>query len=190
VHEIFLVVGFAHEQLEEYFCERGDPDITFVHNDQWERGNGISVLAVADHLSGDGPFLLAMSDHLVRTRALKELMGMVHEIPVLLVDRTIAGVFDIEDATKVMVEGKRVIQIGKELEMYNGVDAGVFLLDRRVFPFLKKAIEKGEDSLTAGIRAMLGEHALTPCTIPEGEYWIDIDSEDAYRNALKMWRGS
>lgn len=188
--EFILVVGYEHEMIREYFTKNGVAGIRFVYNDNWERGNGISVLSVSDYLIDDEVFLLAMSDHLIGKKALRALMKMKKEFPLLLVDRDPGNVFDIEDATKVMVKGRNIINIGKNISEYNGVDAGIFLLDRRVFPFLKARIEKGEESLTAGIKAMIGAHALTACTIPEGVYWIDIDSEDAYHNAMKMWRHS
>jgi choline kinase len=190
VDEFALVVGFAHEEIEEYFKEDRASGIHFVYNDRWEKGNGISVLAASDYLMDDGPFLLAMSDHLIEKRAYLSLMEMKNEVPVLLVDRELGRVFDIDDATKVMVEEKRITDIGKKISDYNGVDAGIFLLDRRIFPFLREAIERGEESLTAGIRAMIGEHPLTACAIPEGVNWIDVDSEEAYNYAMKMWRCS
>jgi CDP-L-myo-inositol myo-inositolphosphotransferase len=131
-----------------------------------------------------------MSDHLIGKGALEVLMAMRNDFPLLLVDRDLDNIFDIEDATKVMVEGSSITNIGKKISKFNGVDAGIFLLDSRIFPFLRENIEKGEESLTSGIRTMIGEHTLTACSIPEGVYWIDIDSEDAYKNAMKMWRHS
>lgn len=190
IDQFILVTGFNHEKIEAYFVEHDEGDVRFVYNESWERGNGISVLSVADHLHDDVPFLLAMSDHLIGKEALGRLMEMKHECPLLLVDPNPKKVFDIEDATKVKIEGKSITDIGKNIGEYNGVDAGVFLLDDRIFPHLRNCIEKGQESLSAGIKAMIEEHVLSVCPIPDGEYWIDIDSKDAYNNALKMWRFS
>lgn len=188
VGEIYLVVGFAHESIETYIREKKMPSVHFIYNDRWERGNGISVLSVSGHLPDDGPFLLTMSDHLIGKGGIQALMEMERKLPLLLVERDLDHVFDLEDATKVMIDGGLITDIGKEIGDYNGVDAGAFILDGRIFPFLESSIEEGKESLTAGIKAMLAEHTLTACTIPDGLYWIDVDSEDAFKNARKMWR--
>ncbi len=188
VNDIFIVVGYAREKIEAYFKKTTVSGIHFVFNDKWEKGNGISVLSVSEYLSSEEPFLLAMSDHLIERKALEAFAGMKEQYPLLLVDPDLHNVFDLEDATKVMVTENRITDIGKEISQYNGVDAGVFLLDKRIFRFLREAVAGGEESLTSGIKRMIKEYQLTAVTMPEDVYWIDIDSEDAYKNAMNMWR--
>jgi CDP-L-myo-inositol myo-inositolphosphotransferase len=188
VEKFLLVVGYEHEKIREYFTDHEGDDTTFVYNPRWEQGNGISVLSVSEYIPGDEPFILAMSDHLIGGKGLRAFVRMKDRFPLLLVERNLSNVFDIQDATKVMVNRGRVAKIGKRIRNYNGVDAGLFLLDRRIFDFLKRSVEKGKDSLTAGIKLMINESVLNACPMPEDVYWIDVDSEQSYRNAMKMWR--
>ncbi len=46
----------------------------------------------------------------------------------LAVDRDLSRVFDIDDATKVKLAGDRVTEIGKGLERYDAVSAGLFVM--------------------------------------------------------------
>ena len=73
---------------------------SFIENREWQKQNGISVLAAANHVTS--PFLLTMSDHLfdqsivdllLRNAALDELN--------LAIDRKLNSIFDSDDAMKV-----------------------------------------------------------------------------------------
>ena len=74
-----------------------------------------------------------MSDHLVAPPALARLMTAQSDQNLLLVDPRVDGVFDLPDATKVMLEETRITGIGKELADFNAIDCGVFRLDERFF---------------------------------------------------------
>ena len=50
---------------------------------------------------------------------------------ILCVDRNLARVFDIDDATKVQLAGDRVAQIGKGLRAYQATSAGLFVMSPR-----------------------------------------------------------
>src|SRR5437588_1848737 len=95
----------------------------FIENRDWQKQNGISLLAAANHVTA--PFLLTMSDHLfdqsivdllLRNAAFGELN--------LAVDRKLDPVFDIGDAINVQTRGARIFEIGKDLTAYDAVDTG------------------------------------------------------------------
>jgi choline kinase len=129
IAEFVIVVGFGAAQIVEYVTTAGlGPRVTFVENRDWHRGNGLSVHLVRG-VTGMGSFLLSMSDHLVSPPALAHLMATRSDRNLLLVDPWVEGVFDLPDATKVMLEGAHITGIGKELVDFDAIDCGVFRLD-------------------------------------------------------------
>src|SRR5215475_14398631 len=184
VSEFVIVVGFGAKQIVEYIATAGlGPRVTFVENRDWLRGNGLSV-----HLdrgsAGVGTFLLSMSDHLVAPPALAHLMAARSDHNLLLVDPRIDGVFDLPDATKVMLEGTRITGIGKELVDFNAIDCGVFRLDDRFFEAMGGAIRQGKESISEGVHHLIEVRAFGGVLLPEGSHWIDIDTPEAYEYAL------
>ena len=61
---------------------------------------------------------------------------------VLAVDRDLARVFDIDDATKVKLAGDRVSDIGKGLAAYDAVSAGLFVLAPSLVDVLARARDR------------------------------------------------
>src|SRR5437870_10545613 len=100
------VVVLGYRAAEVRAAALGDPDlrleVRFVENPRWELANGLSVLAARSEIEGD--FFLTMADHVFERRILRALAaaGAPEGGGVALaVDRDTAGVFDLDDATKV-----------------------------------------------------------------------------------------
>jgi choline kinase len=189
VSEFVIVVGFGAEHIVEYIATTGfGPRVTFVENRDWQRGNGLSVHLVRGIADG-GSFLLSMSDHLVAPPALARLMTARSDQNLLLIDPRVGGVFDLPDATKVMLEETRITSIGKELADFNAIDCGVFRLDERFFEAMGGAIRQGKESLSEGIHHLIEARAFGGVLVPEGSHWIDIDTPEAYEYALahRQW---
>ena len=72
------------------------------------QGNGISVAVAEPALKGE-PFILSMSDHIVPEDALRRIVEAPGKYNLLLVDKQIDKIFDIDDATKVALDGSRII---------------------------------------------------------------------------------
>jgi len=189
VSEFVIVVGFGAKQIVEYIATAGiGPRVTFVENRDWQRGNGLSVHLVQG-ITGEGSFLLSMSDHLVAPPALAHLMAARSDQNLLLVDPRVKGVFDLPDATKVMLEGTHITDIGKELVDFNAIDCGVFRLDERFFEAMVCAIHQGKESISEGVHYLIKAQAFGGVLLPEGSHWIDIDTPEAYEYALahRQW---
>ncbi len=184
--EFVVVVGYRKGEVTEYL--EGDPvpgaRVVVVENAEWRRGNGLSVLA-AREVVGDGPFLLTMSDHLVSPSALRRLRGSDSAGNLLLVDPWPERTFDLDDATKVEVEGTRITAIGKELTRYNALDCGVFRLDGRFFRTMEEAAARGEESISAGIRGLIADGIMEGLPMTRDEGWADLDSAEALADALR-----
>jgi len=188
IESFFVVTGYKSERIENYFGKNPDKKVTLLYNGQWEKGNGISVLCSEKVIDENEQFLLMMSDHLIGKEAVRSLVEERESCPLLAVEQDLKKVFDIDDATRVYIDDGKIVSIGKGIEKFNGVDAGIFILNNSIFRFLKKSIEQGKDSLTDGVKEMIKEQSLRAYPIPENVRWIDIDSELSYKNAIRMWR--
>ena len=188
ISEFVLVVGFQSRLIREYFEYHDDfgLTITLVENAEWEKGNGISVYAARTVLGENEPFLLSMSDHLVSPIALDKIQKCESDKNILLVDPRLDGIFDIEDATKVLFRGSRIQSIGKGLKEFNGVDCGIFKLHAGFFRTAEERIGQGYESLTEFIRPLISQDQLDACIIPEESFWIDIDTPVSYEHAVLM----
>jgi len=187
VGEFVVITGFRGEEIQADLAhdrQLQDVDVTWVQNEDWERGNGVSVLAARDYV--DGPFLLLMSDHLFDPEALNKLrhLPIGPDEAILGVDSNLGGIFDMEDATKVLLDGDRVAKIGKELANFNAVDAGMFLCSPFLFEALETSIDAGEGSLSGGIRILSEKGNMRTVDIG-GRFWLDVDTPEAHVHAEK-----
>jgi choline kinase/phosphatidylglycerophosphate synthase len=190
--ELVIVTGYQAESLEAQVRKLlgGKLTLSFIHNPQWERANGVSVLAAAEALSGEREFLLTMSDHVFEP-ALVEKLTSGHPLPgecLLAVDRNLKDVYDLDDATKVKLSGEgRIVQIGKDLTDFDAVDTGVFFCTQALFQALSTAIRHGGESLSDGIRILcengkMGYRDVTGCM------WQDVDDAESLTEARKrVW---
>jgi choline kinase len=184
--EFVIVVGYKAELIKRYL-ERNlsfGLTISFVHNPDWNRGNGISALAAKEGI-GEEEFLLSMSDHIVSPNAISNTARYESSANLLLVDRRVDQVFDIDDATKVKVVERKIVDIGKGISDYNAIDCGVFKLTPRFFSSMETKLKSGEESISAAIRGLIAENDMEAVFMDEGDSWIDIDTPESYDYALR-----
>ncbi len=179
IKDLIIVTGYLGEKLKSFLGDgsKYDVKIEYVENKRWQLGNGVSVYEARDLIEGN--FILLMSDHVFNPKILCELQKykIGKDECVLCVDMQMRYVFDIDDATKVLVDGDKILQIGKELEDYNGVDMGIFLCSSNIFEALKKNIEKRRYSLTEAVRELANEGKMRAYCLDNEEYfWIDVDT--------------
>lgn len=183
ITELIMVVGYKKNYIIDYL-QKNPPalPVTFVENLEWEKGNALSVYKVKDYIK-DEPFLLSMSDHLVKVEALKKIAGFPERLNLLLVDPFITENFDLDDATKVQTENDYIIAIGKELTTYNALDCGIFRLEPDFFTAVEKAMAKGKDSISNAISELITLKRIKAITLDKANQWIDIDTPEAYQFA-------
>lgn len=188
IRDFIIVVGYELKLITSYF-EKNEFfgfNISFVENREWNKGNGISVLA-AEKAVADEEFILSMSDHIVSASGTKRLIESDFKKNLLLVDKRIDKIFDIDDATKVVVEKNKIKQIGKNLENYNGIDCGVFRLNKHYFDSMREQLKMGNDSISSAIEGLIKNDDMAAVFMEEDEAWIDIDTSEAYKYALKKF---
>ena len=84
-------------------------EAAFIENYEWQKQNGISVLAAANHITS--PFLLTMSDHLFDQSILDLLLhNAARDELNLAIDRKVDSIFDSDDAMKVQTRGDRILE--------------------------------------------------------------------------------
>jgi 1L-myo-inositol 1-phosphate cytidylyltransferase len=176
IRKIFAVVGFESERLSAAVMGLIPTGIEFcsIKNPHWEKQNGISLLAMKEHVVE--PFLLTMSDHLFDQFIVDLLVRRVALNGVnLAVDRKVASVFDLDDAMKVKTRGDRVVAIAKDLSDYDAIDTGLFVCNPNIFDYLESAKRGGDCSLADGVRAMAGDGKVGAIDIGEA-WWQDVDT--------------
>jgi choline kinase/phosphatidylglycerophosphate synthase len=177
--EFCVVTGYNGQQVRHFLDDlatRRGLDIQHVVNDQWEQGNGLSVLKAKDHLKEN--FVLLMADHLIDTVLLARLrQWQIGEDEVCLaVDTNRENpLVRPGDVTKVEIEDEKVVRIGKTLQQCDAFDTGSFLCSPAVFAALEQSIaERGDSSLSGGIQVLAGQGKVSTFDV-QGSFWIDVD---------------
>ena len=183
VKTIYAVVGYKSETLIKEL-KTSIPEnlsVRFVHNKEWKKKNGMSVLAASRHLTSS--FFLTMCDHLFDRSIIECLRRAAAEDQLnLAIDRKVESIFDLDDAMKVKTCGDRIIAIGKDLADYDAIDTGVFLCAPNIFDYLERAKRNGDCSLADGVRLMAAEGKARAVDIGQA-WWQDVDTPEMLRQA-------
>lgn len=177
IRQVAVTTGYRGDALRRFLEEsqlgaRLGLTLSLFDNPAWEKPNGLSVQAARSFLVERT--LLVMADQI----AAPSLVASLTRAPaagarsVLCVDRDLARVFDIDDATKVKLRGGDVAAIGKELTGPDAVSAGLFLMS----PSLLDALDGlPEPSLTQGVQAAAAA-GLVEARDVGTQLWQDVDS--------------
>jgi len=186
VRQFLLVTGYRSDLIAEHLREHDNfgVSVEFLENPEWHRGNGLSVFLALSHLAPEEPVFLSMADHVVSPGALAAVRDGPERMNLLLVDPHVEECFDIEDATKVRLEGDRIVDIGKDLPTYDVLDCGIFRLDQRFRSALEVAIGQGREGISDGVRQMVRGEGFGTVPLPPGSAWLDIDTPESYQHAL------
>ncbi len=184
--EFYAVIGYQGDTVRDFLerlAGRLAIRITPLVNDDWEKGNGLSVLKARKHLHG--PFLLLMADHLFDPELVRALTA--HSLPdgevALVVDSDIHNpLIDMEDVTRVKAEDGKIRDIGKGLTDFNGFDTGMFLCTPAIFEALEQNREKDGDTTLSGAVRVLAEDGRAKAISSNG-FWIDVDDPAAFHRA-------
>lgn len=180
ITEFYVVIGHGAERLEAFLADvsrRRGIRIVAIRNEQWELGNGTSLLKARERL--DGPFVLLMGDHVFDEIILSQLVREpLQEGEVILatdfrVDEN--QLVNLNDVTKVLADDHRLIGIGKEIATYNAYDTGIFLCSPAIFTAAEESILAGDASVTGAIRRLASRGKAKVVDVQE-RYWVDIDT--------------
>jgi 1L-myo-inositol 1-phosphate cytidylyltransferase len=183
-----VVTGYEPEPLEAFLQElagRSGLPIAIVRNEDWDRPNGLSVLAAAERLEDD--FLLLMSDHLFDPQIVRDMIAADRRGAALTLgaDHAVDNpLLDLDDATKIELgEGGRIRRIGKVLERYDAIDTGIFIATPALLEALRASLAAGgTGSLSEGVQALADAGRAFTRDIG-GRWWLDVDDEAAFAKA-------
>lgn len=193
IQNLYVITGYNSEALVAGLKPLIPPEMKLhaIHNPEWRKQNGISVLAAKPHIRE--PFLLTMGDHLfgplIVDLAIRE--SDLNQLNVA-VDRNLDAIFDLTDAMKIKTNENHVVSIGKDLDDYDAIDTGLFVCSTDIFDCLERAKARsgGNDcSLAEGVRAMAGDGKVRAIDIGDA-WWQDIDTPEMLAAAEKVLRGS
>ena len=199
VEHVTVITGYRHEVLEEAVeaLTAGDDArqiaIDFAYNPDFDRSNGLSVLAGVDGPS-EVPFWLTMADHLfepgmfeaiaageIETRWGEEIQGA------LFVDSKLDTIYDVPDATKVRFkEDGSLDAISKEIDPFDKVDVGLFWCGDGFAQALRDALsERGDCSTSDAVKRL---EAAGRFAFPDilRFLWQDVDTPGAREHAEKL----
>jgi len=186
IRTVYLVVGYESERVIADAKQLIPPQLTasFIVNRDWQKQNGISLLAAKDHVTA--PFLLTMGDHVFEETIINRLLdnfdpGLLN----IAIDHKLESIVDLDDAMKVQTRGNKVIGIGKNLRNYDAIDTGLFVCPTEIFAYLEqaKSFDGGSDcSLANGIELMAGDDKVRGIDIGAAR-WHDIDTPRVLEHA-------
>ncbi len=187
VERVHVVVGFLAERIREAAATFDvGLDVRFIDNPEFDRSNGVSVLATRGHVSG--PFVLSMSDHVYDVSVARLAAGAEMALADLhlCVDRRIGEVYDIPDATKVCTQDGFIVDIGKELASYDCIDCGVFAVGPALLGALDEVRrQRGDCSLSDGVRLLAARRRARVLDIGDA-FWQDVDTPGALDRAERI----
>ena len=185
--DFYVVTGYQGERVRAFLNRLRDRlgvGISPIVNENWEKGNGLSVLKARQYLHG--PFLLLMADHLFDPSIARHLMSLPltdGEIALGVDGDTRDSLVDMEDVTRVKTEGGKIRNIGQGLTDFNGFDTGIFLCSPAIFGALEHgAREYGDTTLSGAMRILAAADRAKAIDIG-GRFWIDVDDPAVLRRA-------
>ncbi|MEE8607311.1 MAG: NTP transferase domain-containing protein, partial [Nitrospiraceae bacterium] len=182
IRRFIVALGYEAETVRAHFTTvalRRSVTVDFAEPKDWQLGNGASALS-AKGRTGDAPFFLVMTDHLFNPEIPHRL---ARNAPApgeicLAVDRDKAGIFHLDDVTRVRIASDRIKEIDKGLQEWDAADTGVMLCTAGLFEGLERAAAKGRHGLSDGLREMAQEGRVIAVDVT-GQSWLDVDTPEA-----------
>ena len=178
ISTVEVVLGYQADRVES-IVTAGLPAglrVHFSYNLDWNLENGVSVLAARDRFV-DRRFALLMGDHLFEPEVLQRLLGVsaAADESLLAVDARPVPQAIADEATKVRMQGDRIVAIGKDLREYDALDTGMFVCSPAVFGAIDCSRASGDTTLSGGIRQLAARGLMRGVNIGHAS-WYDIDT--------------
>ena len=188
ITDVAIVIGYRGDAIRDWVGDGSSQglQIRYVHNPDYRLGNALSLQA-ASSFTEDSPFFLSMADHMISPALLAQLVAIQDQGNVLAVDFGISP-RDAGDGTRVLVnEDGLITDIGKDIPLWNGIDAGVFRLTPAIFEAIADVVaeEQSEYQISQAISRMIERGHFLLASDISGCFWHDIDTWEDLNLARK-----
>lgn len=190
IKDFTIITGCYEREIKEYLGngEKLGVNITYLHNRDWQLGNGVSAYTYHKNYRQNEKFILLMADHLFQEEVIKNFLKQAPKINqneiFLAADKDLDKVYDVEECTKIKAEGNLARELGKDLQVFNAVDCGLFLGTKALLNALSQAISQNQYTLTAAVNLMAKQGKVKLHFIKG--HWIDVDDPESYKQAEKI----
>jgi 1L-myo-inositol 1-phosphate cytidylyltransferase len=194
MRRVIVVVGYRGELIRE--AVRSNPrlealgiSIEIAQSLDENKAHGASVLAVEGLV--DGPFLLAMCDHVYDAELAVAAAAADMSVASLwlCVDKRLDEIYDMDDATKVETDktaAGHIVQIGKELTTFDAIDCGVFAVGLPLLTELRGLWDStGDAGLSDGVLLLAKQGQARTLDIGTA-FWQDVDTPGALERAERI----
>ena len=184
-----VVLGYEADRVRTVVERHALPGATvrFTYNPDWHLENGVSALCGRELCDGRR-FALLMGDHLFQSSVLQRLAALpvAPDDSLLAIDSSETDPAIAAEATKVQLQGDRVIAIGKDLSHWDALDTGLFVFTPALFDALEEARRDGETTLSAGVQRLARQRRMRGVDIGAAS-WCDVDTLDDLRVAESLF---
>jgi len=195
--EVFHVVVNPYNKslMERVIAELGyEHVVNIVVNEEPWRENGYSFLVGAANVE-DEIFFLSMSDHIYSAKVPLAIIKTAIERPdadIIVAGDAAPRYVDVEEATLIYAdESLNVKQIGKGLNYWNYVDAGVFAVKKRATSVAAE-ISQARDvvKLSDIINEAIARGLKVVVADITGQPWTEVDTVEDYLAVNEGWKRS
>ncbi len=190
INDFVIITGCYDGEIRDYLGngEKFGVKINYLHNPDWELGNGVSAHTFhKDYRQGER-FVLMMSDHMFELDLLKAFIARAKDIEqdelLLAADNRLENVYDLDECTKVKARRDYAIKLGKGLDDFNAVDCGLFIGTGSLLEALSDSVARGAYTLTDAVN-LLAERGKVKLHFVEHS-WVDVDDHESYKHGEKI----
>lgn len=175
IRQVLVVVGYCGDQIQRHVGAgvAHGVRVRYVANPDYERGNATSFRCALRDVRGR-PFLLTMADHIFETSLLRTFLAGCDGRIAVAVDRSRMEAAREEEATKVALRDGRIVDIGKGLRSWDGVDTGFSYWPPQAGELVDESMCGGE------LAALMAELAQRDPGLAgrdvSGHLWFDVDT--------------
>ena len=116
IKDAVIVTGYRSPDLVSYVDSQNyDINVETIYNANWDKANGLSVLAAKPLIPQGEPFLISMSDHVYDAQLLEKIiLSSLKKYDALVgLDFRINEIYDIDDGMKVSVDNNTISKNNK-----------------------------------------------------------------------------
>jgi len=191
INDFIVITGCYADEIKDYLGngENLGVKIEYLHNADWNLGNGLSAYAFHREYRQGEKFILMMSDHVFELDLVESFIAGAKDIKddeiLIAADRRLEKVHDLQECTKIKYqEEEYAVTLGKGLEDFNAVDCGLFIGSGALLEALSRSIADKAYALTDAVNLLAKNRKARLHFVGSG--WIDVDDYESYKQCEKL----